>query len=114
MNGGELDGERIMGSRVVDYMRRNHLTDPQRESHSSVFGSGLGFGLGFGIIEDPAGAGYVSGVGSFYWGGAAATSFWIDPVEDIVVVAMTQHMGVRATGSIRGELAALVYGALVD
>ncbi len=114
LNGGELDGERIMGSRVVDYMRRNHLTDPQRESHSSVFGSGLGFGLGFGIIEDPAGAGYVSSVGSFYWGGAAATSFWIDPVEDIVVVAMTQHMGVRATGSIRGELAALVYGALVD
>ena len=99
-----------MGSRVVDYMRRNHLTDQQRQTLSPA----LGFGLGFGIIEDPAAAGYVSSEGTFYWGGAAATSFWIDPVEDIVVVAMTQHMGVRATGSIRGELAALVYGALVD
>ena len=110
LNGGELDGERIIGSRVVDYMRRNHLTDQQRETLSPA----LGFGLGFGIIEDPAAAGYVSSEGTFYWAGAAATSFWIDPVEDIVVVAMTQHMGVRATGSIRGELAALVYGALVD
>ncbi len=110
LNGGELDGERIIGSRVVDYMRRNHLTGQQRQSLSPA----LGFGLGFGIIEDRAAVGYVSSEGSFYWGGAAATSFWIDPVEDIVVVAMTQHMGVRATGSIRGELAALVYGALMD
>jgi CubicO group peptidase (beta-lactamase class C family) len=110
LNGGELEDTRIMGSRVVDYMRRNHLTDQQRQSLSPA----LGFGLGFGIIEDPAAAGYVSSEGSFYWGGAAATTFWIDPVEDIVVVAMTQHMGVRATGSIRGELAALVYGALAD
>ena len=112
LNGGALDGERIIASRVVDYMRRNHLTDQQRAT-LSVLGA-QGFGLGFGIIEDPAAVGYVSSEGTFYWGGAAATTFWIDPVEEIVVVAMTQHMGVRATGSIRGELAALVYGALED
>ena len=65
-------------------------------------------------VEDPAAVGYVSSEDTFYGGGAAATTFWIDPVEEIVVVAMTQHMGVGATGSIRGELAALVYGALED
>ena len=112
LNGGALDGKRIIASRVVDYMRRNHLTDQQRAT-LSVLGA-QGFGLGFGVIEDPAAIGYVSSEGTFYWGGAAATTFWIDPVEEIVVVAMTQHMGVRATGSIRGELAALVYGALED
>ena len=112
LNGGALDGERIIASRVVDYMRRNHLTDQQLATLSAL--GAQGFGLGFGIIEDPAAVGYVSSEGTFYWGGAAATTFWIDPVEEIVVVAMTQHMGVRATGSIRGELAALVYGALED
>ena len=74
----------------------------------------MGFGLGFATIENPAGVGYIASKGSFYWGGAAATSFWIDPVEDIVVIGMTQHMGTPNTGAIRGELHALVYGALED
>jgi len=91
-------------------MRRNHLTDQQLATLSALGAQGFGLGL----IEDPAAVGYASSEGTFYWGGAAATTFWIDPVEEIVVVAMTQHMGVRATGSIRGELAALVYGALED
>ena len=91
-------------------MTRNHLTDQQRQSFSPA----LGFGLGFATMEDPTAAGYFNSVGSYYWGGAAATTFWVDPVEEIVVVAMTQHMGVSDAGSIRGELAALVYGALED
>ena len=110
LNGGELDGQRIIGSGTVDFMRRNHLTAQQRASFSPA----MGFGLGFGVIEDPAGVGYPGSEGNFYWGGAAATSFWIDPVEDIVVVGMTQHMGAPGTGTLRGELAALVYGAIVD
>ena len=91
-------------------MRRNHLTQEQLETMSP----GLGFGLGFGVVEDPAGTGNPVSEDAFMWGGAAATVFWIDPVEDLVVVGMTQHMGVAETRSIRGELAALVYGALVD
>jgi CubicO group peptidase (beta-lactamase class C family) len=110
LNGGELDGQRIIGSGTVDFMARNHLTPQQRQTFSPA----LGFGLGFATIEDPAGAGYPSNVGNFYWAGAAATNFWIDPTEEIVVVAMTQHMGVRGTGALRGELSALVYGALLD
>ena len=110
LNGGQLDGQRIIGSGTVNFMARNHLTPQQRQTFSPA----LGFGLGFATIEDPAGAGYPSNEGNFYWAGAAATNFWIDPTEEIVVVAMTQHMGVGGTGALRGELSALVYGALLD
>ena len=110
LNGGELDGERIIGRKTVEYMAQNHLTPRQHENFSPA----LGFGLGFATIEIPAGVSYTTSKGNFYWAGAAATNFWIDPTEDIVVVAMTQHMGVRGTGALRGELHSLVYGALVD
>jgi CubicO group peptidase (beta-lactamase class C family) len=110
LNGGELDGERLLSPNMVEFMSTNHLTEQQHQS----FQPGLGFGLGFAVIEDPAQVGYPASKGTFYWGGAAATNFWIDPVEDIVVVSMTQHMGVSGTNALRGELAALVYGALIE
>ena len=112
LNGGELNGQRILGPKTVNYMSQNHLTEQQNQT----FSPGLGFGLGFATIEDPTAAGvqYVSSRGTFYWSGAAATMFWIDPSEDIVVVAMTQHRGVPGTGRLRGELNALIYGALID
>ena len=112
LNGGELNGQRILGPKTVNYMSQNHLTEQQNQT----FSPGLGFGLGFATIEDPTAAGvqYVSSEGTFYWSGAAATMFWIDPSEDIVVVAMTQHRGVPGTGRLRGELNALIYGALID
>ena len=112
LNGGELNGQRVLGPKTVNYMSQNHLTEQQNQT----FSPGLGFGLGFATIEDPTAAGvqYVSSEGTFYWSGAAATMFWIDPSEDIVVVAMTQHRGVPGTGRLRGELNALIYGALID
>ena len=108
LNGGELNGERLLGAKTVEFMSRNHLSEEQ----NSTFSPALGFGLGFATIEDATGVGYPATEGTFYWSGAASTYFWIDPVEDIVVVSMTQHMGVRETGAVRGELSALVYGAL--
>ncbi|NQV70058.1 MAG: beta-lactamase family protein [Pseudohongiella sp.] len=110
LNGGELDGERLLSPKTVEFMSSNHLTEQQ----SSTFSPALGFGLGFATVKDPARAGYPTSEGTYYWSGAAATNFWIDPVEGIVVVAMTQHMGVRGTGALRGELSALVYGALIE
>lgn len=110
LNGGGLDGKRIIGRKTIEYMAQNHLSPQQHETFSPA----LGFGLGFATIEIPAGVSYTTTKGNFYWAGAAATNFWIDPTEDIVVVAMTQHMGVRGTGTLRGELHSLVYGALVD
>ena len=110
LNGGKLNGTTIIGRKTVQYMSQNHLTEEQHQTFSPA----LGFGLGFATIEDPAGVSYVSSEGNFYWAGAAATNFWIDPSENIVVIAMTQHMGVPGTGRLRGELNALVYGALSD
>lgn len=112
LNRGELDGERIIAPGIVDFMSRNHLTEGQKNNF--MFGPGLGFGLGFAVIEDPAQVGYPSTEGTFYWGGAAATTFWIDPVEDIVVVQMTQHMATPATGPMREELSTLVYSSLLE
>ena len=108
LNGGKLNGKRLLGPKTVEFMSRNHLSEEQ----NSTFSPALGFGLGFATIEDATGAGYPASEGTFYWSGAASTYFWIDPVEDIVVVSMTQHMGVRETSAVRGELSALVYGAL--
>ena len=110
LNRGELNGNRILGTSIVDFMASNHLTEEQQDT----FTPGLGFGLGFAVVENPALVGLPHSVGTFYWGGAAATFFWIDPVEDIVVVSMTQHMAVPETATLRGELVALVYGALID
>ena len=108
LDNGELDGKRIIAPRILKFMNRDHLTGAQ------MFWEGAGMGLGFGIVQDPDQFGSPYSEGTLFWGGAASTAFWIDPVERLVVVGMTQHMGVPATESLRGELAALVYAALVD
>jgi CubicO group peptidase (beta-lactamase class C family) len=75
--------------------------------------SGIGFGLGLSVTLDPAQA-QVSGTpGEFSWGGAASTTFWVDPLEDLVVVFMTQLMP-STQYNIRRELRAMVYAALTD
>ena len=73
---------------------------------------GMGFGLGFSVVMDPAQSGAVSSPGEFAWGGAASTSFLIDPVERITVVCMTQFMPSN-TYPIRRQLKATVYQALL-
>ncbi len=108
LNGGELNGERILGSRTVSFMTTDHLREHQRYSPANTWG------LGFAITDHQGHQSFPFSEGTFYWAGAAATNFWIDPVEDIVVVAMTQHMATPGTGAIRGQLAAMVYGAILD
>ena len=85
LNGGELDGVRILSPTTVDLMRRNHLprSNPER-------GPGQGFGLDFAVVLEPAETG---SVGEYSWGGAAGTWFWIDPVEDLIFVGMIQQFG---------------------
>ena len=113
LNGGQLDGVRILSPHTVAFMTRDHLGDIQMPSSSEGHHSGMGFGLGFAVMKDPAAAGYISSEGSFGWAGAAATLFWVDPKEDMVVVAMTQHMGVPAVESLSSQIPALVYSALL-
>lgn len=64
------------------------------------------------MLKDPAEAGYMASAGSFFWAGAANTHFWIDPKEDIVVIAMTQTMQVPGADSLSFQIRNLVYSAL--
>ena len=118
VNRGELNGHRLVAPRTLALMASNHLPDGQdltnlsRSLFSEATNAGVGFGLGFAVTVDPVKAMLPSSPGEYYWGGAASTAFWIDPVEDIAVVFMTQLMG-SGTYPIRRELRTLVYSALV-
>jgi len=115
--GGVGDGNRLIGRRTLEYMASNHLPNGQllNELGQSLFSEvamdGMGFGLGFSVIEDPAANGSLCSVGEFAWGGAASTAFWIDPVEDLTAIFMTQLLP-SSTYPLRRELRAAVYQAL--
>lgn len=106
LNGGKLDGVRIFSPRSVSLMSRNHLTKDQ------AFADGLGFGLGFAVVMDPGIRGTVQSEGSFSWAGAADTHFWIDPVEKIIGLVMTQRFG--AGNDLRDDMRTMTYQALMD
>lgn len=114
--GGEFEGERIIGSRTLELMTRNHLPDG-RDLTSLAIGAfsetaneGVGFGLGFAVTLDARRAGTL-GEGDYYWGGAASTIFWVDPREDLVCIFMTQLMP-SGTFNFRGQLKNLIYSAI--
>jgi len=116
--GGQLDGVRILGPRTVAAMRRNYLPG---NADLDTFGRplfaetpyrGVGFGLGFAVVLDPARSGMLASVGDYSWGGAASTSFWVDPVEDLSVVFLTQVFPSSAL-PVRGVLRQLVNQAIV-
>ncbi|MCY3859484.1 MAG: serine hydrolase [Gammaproteobacteria bacterium] len=117
-NGGELNGVRILQSETVENMRRDHLgeaiqaeggTGENPEAGARRAFGGFGFGLGFGVNTAPSTA--ERSEGEYNWGGAAGTVFWIDPVEDLVVVGMIQLMG--SPWQLSNDLHRTVRGALV-
>ena len=116
---GELDGARLLSPRTVDYMASNHLPDGAdlaafgRPLYAESAFDGVGFGLGFAVTIDAVKAKVVSSVGEYNWGGAASTTFWVDPVEDLTVQFLTQLLP-SSTHPIRPQLKQLVYQALVD
>jgi CubicO group peptidase (beta-lactamase class C family) len=112
LDGGQSRGARILSPHTVRYMTRDHLGAVDRKAVAK----GIGIGLGFLVIEDPTEAGHIASDGGYFAGGAAATTAWIDPKEDLVVVALTQHMVVPTIGSdiLRAQLMPLVYGTLVS
>jgi CubicO group peptidase (beta-lactamase class C family) len=119
LRGGELDGARIIGRKTLAFMTSNHLPDGgDLVSHGTPLFSetpyeGVGFGLGFSVQLDPAVTQVISSPGEFGWGGIASTVFFCDPVEDLLVIFLTQLLP-SSTYTIRPELKALVYQALVD
>lgn len=115
--GGEYQGQRIIGRKTLEFMRLNHLPGGKDLPALSIGGfsettyAGSGFGLGFSVKTDVAKSATIGSEGEFGWGGLASTSFFVDPVEDMVVIFMTQLMP-SSSYAIRQELRALVYGAL--
>jgi CubicO group peptidase (beta-lactamase class C family) len=115
---GELDGIRLLSSRTVSYMARNHLPGGLdletfgRPLYAESPLRGVGFGLGFAIVIDPAAGKVVCSEGELSWGGAASTTFWIDQQEELTVSFFTQLLPSSAY-PIRPELRQLVYQALV-
>jgi CubicO group peptidase (beta-lactamase class C family) len=109
LNQGELDGVRLLGRKTVELMASNHLSagvHPFDEAHN-------GFGLGVSVLLDPAQAQNLGSVGSFGWGGAANTKFWIDPREELIGILMLQFMP-NDTYPVGPNFRTLVYQALVD
>jgi len=116
---GELDGVRLLGSRTVDFMTRNHLPGGAdldtfgRPLYAETPLRGVGFGLGFAVVLDTTRTQVLGSEGEFNWGGAASTAFWVDPREEITAVFLTQLLP-SSTYPIRAELKQLVYAALTD
>jgi len=107
LDGGVLDGRRVLAPSTVRLMTANHIGDlfPWTE--------GTGFGLGFSVLEDLGERGEPGSVGEFGWGGAYHSTYWVDPSEELVVVYLTQ---IIPSGDLddADRLRALVYAALID
>jgi CubicO group peptidase (beta-lactamase class C family) len=114
LNGGQLDGVRLLSPLTVELMHTNVLP-----ANVPILAPGAGFGLDFAVYTDPVAAGGYFGKGSYFWGGAAGTWFWIDPVNDLIVLGMIQQAagtGAVATGTVpdvRGLSHAWVYQAVI-
>jgi CubicO group peptidase (beta-lactamase class C family) len=105
VNGGELDGQRLLSPKTVELATSNHL--------GTLFNEGkTGFGLGFEIVEHVGRSGRLGSVGEFGWGGAYYTSYWADPQEQIVAVFMSQMLP-AGNLDLQGKFRALVYQSVV-
>jgi CubicO group peptidase (beta-lactamase class C family) len=106
LNGGTLNGRRILSPKTVELMIANHVGD--------LFpGPGVGFGLGFSVVEDLGARGVPGSVGEFGWGGAYHSTYWVDPLEELVVVYLTQVIPAAGLDD-HGRLRALVYQAILE
>jgi CubicO group peptidase (beta-lactamase class C family) len=119
VNGGHANGQVFVAPKTLKLMASNHLPDGKdltqlsRSLFSESTNAGVGFGLGFAVVQNAPATLLPSSNGEYYWGGAASTAFWIDPVEELAVVFMTQVLPSSAY-PIRRELRTLVYSALTE
>ena len=117
LNGGELDGARIVGRKTLELMTMNHLpggsdlSAMSRSLFSEATNAGAGFGLGFAVTTDVARSLMPGSVGEYYWGGMFSTAFFVDPVERIHMVFMTQFSPSTST-PVRREIKTMLYAAL--
>jgi CubicO group peptidase (beta-lactamase class C family) len=119
INGGEAGGVRLLAPKTIKLMTTNHLPggsdlpSMSRSMFSEATYNGIGFGLGFAVTMDPAKTLLPGSAGEYNWGGAASTSFWVDPAEQLIAIFMTQLMPSSAY-PVRRELRTLVYSAITE
>ncbi len=119
LGGGALEGTRIISRKTLDLMTVNHLPgggDLVQHSigiFSEAENAGVGFGLGFAVTESPAQTLTPGSAGDYYWGGMFSTGFFVDPIEDLAMVFMTQLMP-SSTYPVRREVKTLVHAAIDD
>jgi CubicO group peptidase (beta-lactamase class C family) len=119
IDGGELGGVRLIGPKTLALMTSNHLPggrdlpEMSRSLFSEAAYNGIGFGLGFSVTLNPAQTLIPGSAGEYAWGGAATTSFWIDPAEELIAIFMTQVLP-SSTYPLRRELRTMVYSAITD
>jgi CubicO group peptidase (beta-lactamase class C family) len=114
LNGGQLDGARLLGRKTVELMMMNHMSEallPFTVNPGEPPAWGYGFGLGGKVMMDPAQAGILGSRGEYSWSGAASTGFWVDPQEEVIGLIMTQLMPFQP---LVNALRVLVYQALAD
>ena len=110
LNGGEIDGVRLLSPKTVELMTVNHVGTLFAERGPND--AGRGFGLGFDVIEDLGKTGQYGSVGAFGWGGAYHTTYWADPKEKMVVLLMTQLLP-AGNSDLHAKFRALVYQSIV-
>jgi CubicO group peptidase (beta-lactamase class C family) len=117
LNGGVLDGVRILSPQSIQLMDTNVIAkDVLVKSNGSIgirFNEAVGFGLDFMVVNDPRRAGTLEGKDTMSWGGAAGTWFWIDPTNDLLFVGMIQRMGGTGGDDLGTQARTLTYQALV-
>lgn len=121
LHGGTLDGVQILSPKTVALFSLNYLPDGREIADMALPGmfsesgyAGVGFSLGCGVNIDVAKTRLPGSLGEYFWGGAAATAFWIDPKEELTVVFMTQVIGSDARLTLRRDLRTLVYAAITE
>ncbi len=107
LNDGELDGVRLLGRKTVELIRMNHISDDWHPLERT----GCGFGLGFAVVTDVAETHGPGSLGTYSWGGLASTTFWIDPVEELIGILMTQLIG---DSPFHAQFRVLTYQAITD
>lgn len=113
LNGGELEGARILSPKSVELMLANHVGDLFASAGGTLSRPGVGFGLGFQVVEDLGARGLVGSTGEFSWGGAYHSTYWGDTTEKLVVVYFTQLLPAAGVDD-HAKLRTLIYQAVTE